>query len=368
MVPFVLISALLFATFGSIHAEPVVTPVMVSTPPVFRSFPIYTDKGAKKGHYIASGYMGDSDISLAGAYIPTQDGQGPAIKVIYRAQGPKGWAGLYWQDPANNWGGVPGKAGYDLRGATRLTFWARGEKGGERVQEFRVGGITGGKYPDSDVALIKSVRLTKEWKQYEIDLTGKDLRHIIGGFGFLLNKKENASGSVFFVNDIYFQGPAGVTPPEPTPGVTSAETSTPSAMKFKPESVQGEDLKVIEEDTGLKVSFSKRLHFLPGKAILGEGSPRVLDQLLDLLKAYPDNDVLIEGHTDASGNASFNLELSKLRAISVRDYLMKKSGFEQARFRVVGYGSTKPVADNKTAAGRSLNRRVEVTILKKVNP
>jgi len=333
--------------------------------PVFRSFPIYTDKGTRKGHYIASGYMGDSDLALSGAYIPTQDGQGPAIKVDYSAKGPKGWSGLYWQDPANNWGGVPGKAGYDLRGATRLTFWARGERGGERVQEFRIGGITGGKYPDSDIAALKNVRLSKEWKQYAIDLTGKDLRHIIGGFGFLMNKKQNAGGSVFFLNDIYYQGPAGVTPPEPAPVITSVVTSTPSAMEFSTASLKGEDLKVQVEETGLKVSFSKRLHFMPGKALLGQGSDRVLDQLIDLLNAYPDNNVLVEGHTDSTGSASFNLELSRLRSASVRDYLIRKGGFDLKRFRVVGYGPTKPVADNKTAVGRSLNRRVEVTILKK---
>lgn len=328
----------------------------------FRAFPVYTDKGTRRGHYVASGYMGDSDLSLSGAYIPTPGGQGPALRVEYKAKGPKGWSGLYWQDPANNWASVPGRSGYDLRGATQVSFWARGEKGGERIQEFRIGGIVG-KYPDSDAASLKSVRLTKEWKKYQIDLAGKDLRHIIGGFGFMLNKRENPGGIEFYLNDIYYTGPDGVALP-PEPEVTSVVTATPTVVASTPV-VVGRDLSVKEEAEGLKVSFSRRLQFLPGKSVFAPGTGSVLDQLVKVLESYPANDVLIEGHTDATGAASFNLELSRLRAASVRDYLLKAGGFEPKRFRVVGYGPTQPIADNKSAAGRSLNRRVEVTILKK---
>ncbi len=326
--------------------------------------PIYTDKGNRKGHYVASGYMGDNDLSLSGAYIPTQNAQGPALKVEYRAKGAKGWSGLYWQDPANNWATIAGRSGYDLRGAARLTFWAKGEKGGERVREFRIGGIVG-KYPDSDIASLKDVRLSDSWKQYTIDLTGKDLRHVIGGFGFLLNKNENPRGAVFYLNDIIYEPAegAGLAPPEPV--VTSVETPMPKSMPAVLDK-KHEDLAIKEEEAGLKVSFSRRLQFLPGKAIFGDGSGSVLDQFVELLKVYPSNDVLIEGHTDATGAAAFNLELSRLRAAAVRDYLIKKGGFTTERFRVVGYGATKPAADNKTATGRTLNRRVEITILKKV--
>jgi hypothetical protein len=58
-----------------------------------------------------------------------------------------------------------------------------------------VGGIVGGRYPDSDVAILTNVKLTKEWQNFEIDLKGKDLRHIIGGFGLYLNKAENRGGA-----------------------------------------------------------------------------------------------------------------------------------------------------------------------------
>ena len=133
----------------------------------------------------------------------------PCVRIYYKSRWPsKGWVGIYWQDPANNWGDVPGKAGYDLHGAQKLSFWARGENGGERVHEFRIGGIFG-QYPDSDVATLDNVRLTREWKKYSIDLRKKDLRHIIGGFGFIVLKAENSGGMTVYLDDILYEGPVG---------------------------------------------------------------------------------------------------------------------------------------------------------------
>ncbi len=316
-----------------------------STPHPFKMFAVYTDQAPHRTHYAPSGYMGDSDLTLSGAYTPTPRGNGTCLRVNYKASGPKGWVGIYWQDPANNWGDVPGRAGYDLRGATRLTFWARGENGGERVHEFRVGGIVG-QHSDSDVATLNNVRLTKEWKPYTIDLSKKDLRHIIGGFGLFLNKAENSGGCVFYLDDILYQGPENVevstfATPSPLVGQLPPETTVQTAAPVVPTTTK--DLVVKEVDAGLKVSFSSRLMFSSGRAVLEPTSGRVLDQLIGLLSAYPSNRVLIEGHTDNTGDKQFNLRLSELRAQSVRDYLVKQGGYEEARFQVVGYGDTKPI-------------------------
>ncbi len=70
----------------------------------------------------------------------------------------------------------------------------------------------------------------------------------------------------------------------------------------------------------------------------------------------------IEGHTDSQGDDAFNLDLSQRRANSVRRYLVEQ-GITAERLEAVGYGETKPVDTNKTAAGRENNRRVEFTIL-----
>jgi outer membrane protein OmpA-like peptidoglycan-associated protein len=81
------------------------------------------------------------------------------------------------------------------------------------------------------------------------------------------------------------------------------------------------------------------------------------------LIALADRDALIEGHTDSSGAASHNLDLSRRRAESVRDALAE-FGVEKERLMAEGYGSLFPVADNSTAAGRERNRRVEIVILR----
>lgn len=355
---------------GAVQAEPLSplpSPSGVASSPTFSTFAVYSHQPGQKMHYSPSGYMGDSDVSLSNASLKTAQGEDAALKLSYRASGPKGWTGIYWQDPANNWGERPGKAGYDLRGAVRLRFRARGENGGERVQKFVVGGITG-KYSDSDLATLANVKLSKEWQTYEIDLRGKDLRHIIGGFGVFLNKSENHGGAVIYLDDVVFESASAkdavvydsgapaigkpVVPPPPMPAMMT------------PPAVPSQDLDVKQVDAGLKVSFSSQLMFASGKSVLEATGDKVLDQLVSLLAAYPSNNVLVEGHTDSTGSKGFNLKLSELRAQAVRDYLIKKGGYDKARFQVTGYGDTKPVGDNKTRAGRSLNRRVEVTILK----
>jgi outer membrane protein OmpA-like peptidoglycan-associated protein len=336
----------------------------------FKTFAVYTDQAPGRTHYVPSGYMCDNDLNLSGAFTQTPHGNGTCLRVNYHATGPKGWAGIYWQDPANNWGDTPGRAGYDLRGATKLTFWARGANGGERVHEFRMGGIVG-QHPDSDVANITNVRLTKEWKQYTIDLSKKDLRHIIGGFGLFMNKAENSGGATYYLDDIVYEGAEGVVLSTPTVTVPleGRLPSGPTVQVSAPVVPQAtKDLTIKEVDSGLKVSFSSRLMFSSGRAVLEPTSGRVLDQLIGLLSAYPTNRVLIEGHTDNTGDKQFNLRLSELRAQAVRDYLVKQGGYDESRFQVVGYGDTKPIGDNTTKAGRSLNRRVEVTILKGAKP
>jgi len=372
--PLVLVCGVLFA--GGLAAGEAQAPDS-SPASRFKVFSVYTEKGGRHAHYAPSGYMGDSDLSMSGAYTETPHGHGPCLRVTYKPAGPKGWVGIYWQDPPNNWGDVPGRAGYDLRGATRLTFWAKGEKGGERVHEFKVGGIVG-QYPDSDVASLSHVRLTRDWKQYSIDLSKKDLRHIIAGFGLFLNKAENSGGVVLYLTDILFEGPqsgeAALSPvgPEltgqlPVEAPVEASAAPPApAVPVLPDDAK--DLDVKQVDRGLKVSFSSRLMFKPGQSVLEPTSGKVLDQLIALLNAYPSNRVLVEGHTDKTGDAAYNLRLSELRARSVRDYLIAHGGYDAACFQIIGYGDTKPIADNATKDGRALNRRVEVTILKTATP
>jgi hypothetical protein len=172
---------------------------------------VYGDQSGRLSQFVPSGYMGDmNDLSTvtmsSDESAPASTGRtgNTSLKVQYRAKGKQGWAGIYWLSPANNWGMIKG-AGFDLRKAKKLTFWLRGEKGGERISQVKVGGVNG-PYPDSDAAWLGPLSLSKDWKQYTIDLEGKDLHHIIGGFMFLIRQADNPRGATFFMDEVVFRG------------------------------------------------------------------------------------------------------------------------------------------------------------------
>lgn len=106
----------------------------------------------------------------------------------------------------------------------------------------------------------------------------------------------------------------------------------------------------------------KDVHFDVGKATLRPESFTALNELLGYLQYKEDIKVEIAGHTDNTGNDNDNLKLSRQRAETIRNYLVKK-GIQPARLLAKGYGASQPVADNETEEGRQLNRRTEVRIL-----
>lgn len=172
----------------------------------FKPFYIFTDKGSRQNHYTPSGFMGDvSCIKLNDRWMEECHSGKTCMQVDYdiacSKEGQK-WGGIYWLHPPNNWG--QRKGGYSLSGASKLTFWARGAIGGEQIQEFTVGGIAGN-YPDTDIAVIGPVILTKEWRKYSIDLRGKDLSYISGGFAWTTSEDVNFDGCKFYLDEIKFE-------------------------------------------------------------------------------------------------------------------------------------------------------------------
>ena len=168
-------------------------------------FAVYIDRSNRKNHYIPSGWMGDyGDIKMNDNFKENPHSEKTCIKFEYNALGKQGagWAGVMWQNPANNWGDL--KGGYDLSEAKKLTFWAKGGKGDERIMEFKMGGI-GGRYSDSDSIGIGPIDLISEWKQYTIDLTDVDLTYINGGFCWSSNADSNPEGMVFYLDDIQYE-------------------------------------------------------------------------------------------------------------------------------------------------------------------
>lgn len=109
--------------------------------------------------------------------------------------------------------------------------------------------------------------------------------------------------------------------------------------------------------------YSKTILFDLGKASIRKDSYGVLQNIVDIMKEYPNAKFEIEGHTDSSGSLKLNERLSKERAASVKDYLVS-IGMDASRLTSEGYGPSRPIATNKTAAGRQQNRRVEISLKK----
>lgn len=178
------------------------TAVAVIAAPAYKPFYVYSDEKTQN-HYYPSGWMGDTqDLKLSGAYQNDPRLGKTCLRITYLAKGPKEWAGIYWQNPPNNWGAA--KGGYNLRGASFVTFWAKGQNGGERINEVKIGGLTG-KYPDSDVAWMGPISLQNEWTQYRLKLAKKDLSYIVGGFCFTLSRSDNPHGCTFYVTEIRYE-------------------------------------------------------------------------------------------------------------------------------------------------------------------
>jgi exo-beta-1,3-glucanase (GH17 family) len=205
-------------------------PAPTPTPETPYTFDVYRDRDIAGNHYVPSGWMGDTgDIQLDECWREDTHSGNTAIRVEYSAQGtgpsygcdgppPCKWGGVYWQDPANNWGDRPG--GYDLSGAQSLTFWARGEEGGEWIS-FKVGGIgcESSAHPDSlcpvQALSPAPIDLTTNWQVYTIPLsTDLDLSSVVGGFLWAASNEDNPDGAIFYLDDIQYLFNVDI-PPQP---------------------------------------------------------------------------------------------------------------------------------------------------------
>jgi outer membrane protein OmpA-like peptidoglycan-associated protein len=117
---------------------------------------------------------------------------------------------------------------------------------------------------------------------------------------------------------------------------------------------------VPDPDRGLVLTLGDVV-FDAGKASLQPSAVTAIDRLAQLLSVYPERSVRIEGHTDSAGDAAKNQLLSQRRAAAVRDALLAR-GVDAARVQAVGYGATRPIADNRTESGRQKNRRIEIVL------
>ena len=119
--------------------------------------------------------------------------------------------------------------------------------------------------------------------------------------------------------------------------------------------------KVERIGEGIKITFDSGILFDVDRADLKYDSKSELARLSTILNKYEDTHIMLAGHTDSTGAAEYNMELSQRRANSVANYLASQN-VDSGRFDARGFGYDEPIASNDTAAGRALNRRVEVAI------
>lgn len=119
--------------------------------------------------------------------------------------------------------------------------------------------------------------------------------------------------------------------------------------------------KVERVGEGIKITFASGILFKTNSAELQSASISDISTLAATLKKYGDTNVIVEGHTDNTGSNEINQPLSVNRAKSVADQLLAE-GVEASRVTTQGFGSSVPVADNSTEAGKQANRRVEIAI------
>ena len=125
------------------------------------------------------------------------------------------------------------------------------------------------------------------------------------------------------------------------------------------------DTEIKDEQGRVKI-IMRGVLFAYNKAELNDKFHEKLEKLAVILKRYKEFPVNIEGHTDSIGKDSYNLNLSSDRAGAVAKYLIDRCGLSSKRITALGYGESRPVADNSTKKGRVRNRRVEIIIMRNI--
>jgi outer membrane protein OmpA-like peptidoglycan-associated protein len=139
-------------------------------------------------------------------------------------------------------------------------------------------------------------------------------------------------------------------------GVADSKDLCPNTPKGL--AVTGDGCPTIINEVNI---LAKNVYFETSSDVLKSESNVSLNKIAEIMKTNKTSSLSIEGHTDNTGDAVMNLDLSKRRATAVKNYLIEQ-GVEASRLSAQGFGEIRPVADNGTDAGRALNRRVEMVL------
>ncbi|TNJ45427.1 OmpA family protein [Tamlana fucoidanivorans] len=144
-------------------------------------------------------------------------------------------------------------------------------------------------------------------------------------------------------------------------GVLIGDKMDKQAQKIE-EEVPGAQVERV--DQGIVVTFEdgSGVYFATNKYNINTASQTTLNKLIGIFKENTDTNILVVGHTDSTGDADYNMTLSKNRAYAVTNYL-KQNGISSGRLATNWFGETKPLYDNSTVEGRAKNRRVNIVIV-----
>jgi hypothetical protein len=184
---------------------------------------VYDDVSSAGNHFpaIAAIPSANAPVSLNGSWTVNPHSGATAIRNQFTANTGQPFGGIYFQNgllsgtgTVPNFGDTP-NAGVRITDPVRITFWARGEVGGEQLEFFAFGvgrdaqtGVPTNPHPDSaprTPALGTFTTLTTDWRQYSIDVSGKDTSYVLGGFAWVAEQTRNPSGAVFYLDDIQYE-------------------------------------------------------------------------------------------------------------------------------------------------------------------
>lgn len=185
-----------------------------------------------------------------------------------------------------------------------------------------------------------------------------------------MNKKLNTqvgqlSGTVGAMSATEQQNAAELASTRQTLASTQAQAEAAQALEKRFTSAKqmfdSNEADVYKDGNNLLIRL-KTLNFQKGKAAIPSASAAILGKVENVIKEFDGAEVRVEGHTDSTGSREINSRLSQERAETVKQYLVSKNAVPSEDIAAQGYGFEKPIASNKTADGRTQNRRVDIVI------
>ncbi|MBG22701.1 MAG: hypothetical protein CMF22_04490 [Idiomarinaceae bacterium] len=128
------------------------------------------------------------------------------------------------------------------------------------------------------------------------------------------------------------------------------------------EELSGSGVEVIRDGDNIRLQLPSNITFATDSSQIASNFDPILVDVARVLREYEKTTMVVEGHTDSTGSAEYNQQLSESRAWAVSNHLAR-NGVDTRRITIMGYGESQPVATNDTASGRQLNRRVELRIV-----